>query len=189
LRTEVAVPGGALKGAALLLKLGAMSSRESAHIVVQCIAGVDILFVRVEELASASSVSTSITRGTTGVSALLPRIIAVLETKDPPVQLILILAMCLLQSATDVYNKRTLDHVESSCNFSIKLNRRILVDGLLNKILEEGRHLCDVATANTFEEIQPNRQFCLSLVPQRKEGRSVILKKTWALILETHARS
>jgi hypothetical protein len=95
-------------------------------------------------------------------------------------------AMSILQGITDVSKQFCFDQIESGLDITIKLAEAI-TDTLLHKILEEGGHLGDVATANRVQEVvDPCVQRHVHL--QRQQSRRVVLSlgKCWEKMMDLH---
>jgi hypothetical protein len=124
------------------------------HPTVQSPAFLNVNFVQIEKSVSANLVLRTIAVACALIVSNLAIDFALLKIQESLVQLNLVMAMCIIQSTTDIPKKFMLDHIQSGFHFTIShIRSRIVLDGFLHKALDERGHLCDVAAPNRFKEL------------------------------------
>jgi len=151
----LAIPSGVRKQAAVMRTLhGAILLDEGTDKKIQTTARSNVRSVLTQEVLTTFFVFPSLASFTTVFTAHNLLILAPLKARHLSVQLLLVIAVSFAQSATDIAKQNILDHAKSCFHIWVQvICCRLISNGLLHKILEEGGHLSDIAAANCIKEV------------------------------------
>jgi hypothetical protein len=108
--------------------------------------------VQDKEIVTALLVNLAITSMSTTLRAYDSLLFAAFKAEHLRVQIALSIAVSFVQCAPDVSNQLALDDIQGRRHIPIQLVRA-LADGILDEILEERSHLCDITAANRIQKV------------------------------------